>query len=82
MSATLDESRVLSIALAAILALNGYLAIRNFAYTFFGPLALEGRADAAGNGRRESTRAKKESWRARLFHPAHLASVHPVRRLR
>lgn len=41
MSATLGESRAFSIALAAILALNGYLAVRNFAYTFFGRVARE-----------------------------------------
>ncbi len=39
LSATLGESRAFSLALAALLALNGYLAVRNFAYSFFGAAA-------------------------------------------
>jgi hypothetical protein len=35
--ASLDENRIVSFLLAGILALNGYLAVRNFAFSFFGP---------------------------------------------
>ena len=35
--ASLDASQIVSLFLAGLLALNGYLAIRNFAFTFFGP---------------------------------------------
>ncbi len=34
--ATLDESRSFSVVIAAVLAANGYLAMRNFAYAFMG----------------------------------------------
>jgi NADH-quinone oxidoreductase subunit L len=34
---SLGESWTISILLAGLLALNGYLAVRNFAFTFFGP---------------------------------------------
>lgn len=35
--ASLDESKIVSVILAGLLALNGYLAVRNFAFTFLGP---------------------------------------------
>jgi hypothetical protein len=35
--ASLGESKIISMLLAGLVALNGYLAVRNFAFTFFGP---------------------------------------------
>ena len=68
-SATLRESRGFALALAGILALNGYLALRNFAYTFFGRCAgslqaaadldrCEGRAPPARRRRRARPRTR------------------------
>jgi NADH:ubiquinone oxidoreductase subunit 5 (subunit L)/multisubunit Na+/H+ antiporter MnhA subunit len=45
--ATLDGSRWFSVAFAAILAANGYLAVRNFAYAFLGRAPVEEAAPEA-----------------------------------
>jgi NADH:ubiquinone oxidoreductase subunit 5 (subunit L)/multisubunit Na+/H+ antiporter MnhA subunit len=50
--ASLGESRGVSILLAGLLALNGYLAVRNFAFTFFGPGGAE--SEAIDLGRRDA----------------------------
>lgn len=53
--ASLGESRIVPVLLAGLLALNGYLAVRNFAFTFFGP----GRptSEVAEAGHRDSAKA-------------------------